>query len=322
LPGATSNPGGATASVAVTLQGDRLDPAAAQNPANYTITWAGPDGLFGTADDQVIPLAPGQSVVYDPSTNVDVASGTTYPTAVKQTLTFLFNQPLPAGSYQITIKPAVQTAAFNADEAGELTKVSGFTGHPVVTLSGVKVTEGSKPQFAGLVQPAGALGDFAVWAQGTPFFQQLHDDLGALLDSALTASNSDAQITTELIDQVMSRLDPALGAAGQRPARLLALWMDPVSFDLEDPNNDRTKYNQGSGQLSPGIPDSWTSVVGNVEVIVVAVPASPDPTFTLSVSDVPATARGGVVVLGPAGDTTQALTSALQGGTTTFQLSV
>jgi hypothetical protein len=253
-----------------------------------------------------------------------VASGTTYPTAVKQTLTFLFNQPLPAGSYQITIKPAVQTAAFNADEAGELTKLSGFTGHPVVTLSAAQVTEGSKAEFANLVRPAGALGDFAVWAQGTPFFQQLHDDLSALLDSALTASQSDAQITTELIDQVMSRLDPALGAAGQRPVKLLALWTDPLGFNLADPSNDRnTSYDQGTNQFSNTIPDSFVSVVGNVELEVIAVrTASASGTYTLTVSDVPASARGGVVVLGTSGDQTQALTTALQNGTTVFQFGV
>src|SRR5262249_48039504 len=45
LPGATANPGGPTASLVVTLQGDRLDPATAQNASNYKITWLGVDGL-------------------------------------------------------------------------------------------------------------------------------------------------------------------------------------------------------------------------------------------------------------------------------------
>src|SRR5262249_21786516 len=90
LPGVSSNPGGPTASVVAPWQGDGLDPATAEDPANYTFTWLGPDGLLGTADDQVIPVASGHSVVYDPSANVDVASGTTYPTAVRQTVTLLF----------------------------------------------------------------------------------------------------------------------------------------------------------------------------------------------------------------------------------------
>ena len=98
LPGQGGQPGGATASLVVTLQGDRLDPATAENPANYAVTWLGPDGTVGTADDQVIPLATGfQSVVYDPSANLDVASGKIHPTAVRQTVTLLFGQPAPRG---------------------------------------------------------------------------------------------------------------------------------------------------------------------------------------------------------------------------------
>ena len=55
LPGQGGLPGGPTASLVVTLQGDRLDTATAEDPANYRVTWLGPDGRPGTADDQVIP---------------------------------------------------------------------------------------------------------------------------------------------------------------------------------------------------------------------------------------------------------------------------
>jgi hypothetical protein len=316
LPGATSAPGGPTASLVVTLQGDRLDPATAQNTANYTITWLGPDGIAGTADDQVIPIS---SVVYDPSTNVDISTGTVQPTAVKQTLTFLFTQPLPAGSYQIQIRPAVQTAAFNSDEAGLLTPASGFTGHPVVSLSGSVVTEGSQLLSTNLVQTAGQLGSFSVWQQGTPFFGQLHDDLGAILDAALTGSGDSPSITPQLINQMLSRLAPGLGTAGQRPARLVALWTDPVSLDLVDPSGNDVNYDLGSGQLNNNIDGSFVAVNGNVEAIVVAVPSlTGSAGFTLDVSDVPATARGGVVLLGADSDQTLALTDGLRSGTTTF----
>ena len=44
MPGIGTTPGGPTASLVVTLQGDRLDPATAENPANYRVTWLGPDG--------------------------------------------------------------------------------------------------------------------------------------------------------------------------------------------------------------------------------------------------------------------------------------
>jgi hypothetical protein len=315
LPGAGSAPGGPTASLVVTLQGDRLDPSAAQNAANYTITWAGPDGLFGTADDQVIPIA---SVVYDPSRNVDVASGTTFPTAVKQTLTFLFGQPLPAGNYTIQIAPAVQTAAFNSDEAGLLTPAPGITGHPVVSLSGTQVSEGSQLLAKDLVLAAGALGNFTVFGQGTPLLSQLHDDLGAVLDATLTAQGDSPQITPLLLDQVLQRLAPALGAAGQRPVRLAALFLDPVSIDVVDPAGDSLSYNLDTGQLSNTISDSFVSVAGNVEVVVVAVPSGGSADFTLALSNVPADARGGVVLLGDSSDQSMALTDAIRAGTTQF----
>jgi hypothetical protein len=100
--------------VSVPLQGDRLDPATAEDPANYRITWLGVDGVAGTADDQVIPITCGtagsQCVVYDPSANIDVASGRTFPTAVRQTVTLLFEDPLPAGSYVVELSATIQTA--------------------------------------------------------------------------------------------------------------------------------------------------------------------------------------------------------------------
>ena len=56
-------PGGATASLVITLQGDRLDPATAQNANNYAVTWAGPDGIFGTADDELLPAPSASSMI-------------------------------------------------------------------------------------------------------------------------------------------------------------------------------------------------------------------------------------------------------------------
>ena len=51
LPSTGAAPGGPTASLVLTLQGDRLDPTTAEGPANYTVLWLGPNGA------QVIPLA-------------------------------------------------------------------------------------------------------------------------------------------------------------------------------------------------------------------------------------------------------------------------
>ena len=51
LPGQGGQPGGPTSSLVLTFQGDRLDPATAQDPAHYRVTWLGPDGRPDTADD-------------------------------------------------------------------------------------------------------------------------------------------------------------------------------------------------------------------------------------------------------------------------------
>src|SRR5262249_16831251 len=99
-------PGGSANSIVLVFQGDRLDPITAENSANYRVTWLGPDGLAGTTDDRVLTIASatgGQPVLYNPGGNVDVSSGKTSPTAVRQTVTLLFAQPLPVGSYQIEI---------------------------------------------------------------------------------------------------------------------------------------------------------------------------------------------------------------------------
>src|SRR5262249_39145882 len=88
LPGVGRASGGPTTSITLVLQGDRLDPASAENPANYKVVYLGRDGVAGTADDEELIVGAGlpsgaQSVVYDPGSNVDVASGLTYPTAVR-----------------------------------------------------------------------------------------------------------------------------------------------------------------------------------------------------------------------------------------------
>jgi hypothetical protein len=319
LPGVGSSPGGPTASLVVTLQGDRLDPATAEDPAHYTVTWLGPDGLPGTADDQVLPVAAGHSVVYDPSANVDVASGLTYPTAVRQTVTLLFANPLPAGSYQVALRPAIQTAAFNDQENSLLSGGSAFAGHPVVSAGAGQVSNGSQPTVPNLVLAPGSLGSLNGLTQGTPFLTQLHDDLGALLDATLTSHGDDPTLTKALLDQIVGRFDPALGPPGQRPTSMLVLWLDPAGLELYDPGGNQTTYNPSSGTLVQGIPGGFTSVVGNVEVVVVPTPGG---TFTLSVGDVGALARGGVAFLEEQDTRVQSLTDDLRNGTQQFALTV
>ena len=56
LPGVNDAPGGPTTSIVISLQGDRLEPATAQNPANYHVLFLGADGVQGTADDEMIAI--------------------------------------------------------------------------------------------------------------------------------------------------------------------------------------------------------------------------------------------------------------------------
>jgi hypothetical protein len=323
LPGVSSNPGGPTASLVITLQGDRLDPTTAENPANYQVTWLGPDGILGTADDQVVPLATGSAgappVLYDPSANRDVASGTTFPTAVRQTVTLQFANPLPAGSYQVELLPAIQAAPFNADEANLLTNVVDFHGHPVVSVVAGQVTEGDRRTVADLVLAAGALGDLGVFHNGTAFLTQLHDDLAALLDGQLTLLGDAAGITTALQKLLQDRLGPALGAAGQRPTKVLALWLDPVSPDVVDPNGDHTTYDLTTGDFSNDITNGFSLVIGTIELFVFP---SSGGAFQLTVTDVPPAARGGAVMFELTGDRTEDLTDPLRDGTTQFTLNL
>ncbi len=94
-------PGGPVSSLTITMQGDQLDPSAFNNVSNFTVTWLGPDGIAGTADDQVIPIAAvggGAPVVYNQAADIQVASNLRYPPTARSTITLLFANPLPAGS--------------------------------------------------------------------------------------------------------------------------------------------------------------------------------------------------------------------------------
>jgi hypothetical protein len=314
LPSAGAAPGGPTTSLVITLQGDRLDLATAEDPSNYTVVWHGPNG------DQVIPLAAGQSVVYDSSSNVDVASGLTYPTAVRQTVTLLFDQPLPAGSYQIELSSAIQAELFNAGEPGELSAVAGFNGHPVASRVQGAIVEGYKQNLAGLVSASEALGSLAAWQNGTPFLSQLHDDLNAILDAQLTARGDSHTISPTIDNQVVTRVDPAVGAPGERPVGVLVIWLDPVVADLDAGKRGRLSANPQTDSFQNSIADAYASVAGNVELFVLAFVPTEIHNYLLTVDASPA-ARGGIAYFGPDGNQVQSLTTALRDGVDQFPLS-
>jgi hypothetical protein len=81
----------------------------------------------------------------------------------------------------------------------------------------------------------------------------------------------------------------------------------------------QTTYNPSGGTLAQGIPGGFTSVAGNVEVVVVPTPGG---TFTLNVGDVGALARGGVAFLEEQDTRVQSLTDDLRNVTQQFTLTI
>jgi len=312
-------PGGPVTSIVLTFQGDSLDPAPAQDPANYSVILLGPGG-------GVVPIAAssgGQPIVYDPGVNIDVTSGLTYPTAVDQTVTLLFTQPLAAGSYEIVLSPAIQAAAYNAAEAGELAPGDGsFAGHPVVTVTGALVVNGARLTEPGLVTAPVASTAQQSAVVASLFLTELQGDLAALLDQGLRAAVGDSAITTGVNDEILAQylplyLSQGTVSTGQTPPSFTIIWLDPVSIDLQSPQGVSLSYNLSTNALSNGLGSSFVSVGGNVEMIVMENAAG---TFNLDVANVAATAQGGAVELSANGFSSEEFTAQLQGGETGFQL--
>jgi hypothetical protein len=312
-------PGGPVTSIVLTFQGDNLDPVSSQDPANYTVQFL---SGFGGA----VPIAAsfgGQPITYNPGVNVDVTSGLTYPTAVNQTVTLDFSQPLAPGSYEIALSPAIQAAPYNAAEASILVPGDGsFAGHPVVTVAGGGVVNGARLNEPGLVTSSVTSTAPGAGVAPSRFLTQLQGDLGAVLNQGLRAASNDAVITGAVNDQIIARYapmyaSPVLVTAAHTPPSFVIIWFDPVSIDLQSPQGLNLSYNLSNNALSNGLGSSFVSVGGNVETIVLENAAG---TFNLDVANVPATARGGAVMLSASGFSTDEFTAELQGGVTAFQL--
>lgn len=319
LPGTDGQPGGPTGLLVLTLQGDRLDQEVAENPDNYTVTFLGADDTFGTSDDQVIPLGANdrsrQPVIANPSSNVDVSSGQTFATAIRQTVTLAFDQALPAGSYRVEVSPVVQTRSFNGAEAARLEADTQFGGHPVVSFVAGQIVDGAVVEVQDLVQPAGALGSFEAFEDGTSFLTQLQNDLSFLLDNLLTEFGDAAEITPTILNQITDRFKVAIGDLTERLTSMLIVFLDPVSLDLVDPGNNRVTFDLQTNEVERTIPNAFVEVGGNVEIVVIP---NVNGQYRLDVADVPAAARGGVVFLGRQSEMVQTFTNELRSGTTSF----
>jgi hypothetical protein len=310
-------PGGPTTSIVITVQGDRLDPAAAQDPANYTITWAGPDGRAGTADDVVFhPSAAGLPVVYSDSVSLGVDSGLTYLTQSRQTITLLFAQPLPAGTYTVTLSPNIQAAPLSSGEAGELTGSAAFAGHPVVSAVNGTLTNGSRVLAANLVAASGSPGNLNTLSAGTAFLTEYHDDAGTVLDS-LVASSGDSPTITAQLNQLILAFFGAGVANGSVPVAIF--WFDPVSIDLADSQGARTTYDVASNTVSNTSSRTYMETGGSIEVMVLA---GVTGNLAISIADVQATARGGAVIFDGGQVQSVAMTDAIRGGARDFEFEI
>jgi hypothetical protein len=323
LPGQGSQPGGPTTSLVLVFQGDRLDATSAEVLSNYHVIWLGTDGVLGTSDDREIQVGAGlppgsKAVTYDPGNNVDVSSGRTYPTAVRQTVTLLFGEALPVGSYRIEVSANVESAVFNVDELSALSDTMDLGRHPVVSLDGTGIETGPSLTMPNLVQPAGVLGDLAVLQTGNRFLTQFHNDLGAFLDAQLTISGDDPSISRSLLGQISARFSPALGSIEQRLISLLVIFLDPVDIELVDPGGRTFSYNLPTNTVSNNIPQAFVEVGGNVEVVVIP---NPSGLYSLSVADVSVRARGGSVYLGDQAADIRSFTEAIRSGTREFTFS-
>ena len=191
--------------------------------------------------------------------------------------------------------------AFSLDEESLLSPRAGFNGHALVSVSGSAVTEGAtlaKSNSLGL-QPPWAISPDS--KSGTRFLSQFQGDLGALLDAQLTAHGDLGSITQDLLNQIIASISPALGFAGNRIVSLLVLFLDPLSFNLVDPEGRSLEYNQQSNVATNKLPLTYLSVVTNLELVVI-----PDPsgTYQLNVAQAAAHSRGGLVFIG--NDSTEA----------------
>jgi hypothetical protein len=317
LPGVAGHPGGPTTQLVLTLQGDRLDRASAENRENYRVIQFGPDRIVGTPDDRILPIS---RIVYTPGANVEVSSGRTFPTAVRQTVTLVFGEPLPAGSYRVELTPNIQVEKFNEDELSLLTPSPALPGHPIVQVREGQIQTGSRSTAVDLVLSAGALGDLKQFAPGTSFLTQLHNDLGAFLDGQLSQRGDDLALTAELVDQVLARLGPGLGALGARPAGLFALVLDPVEINLDDLNGeDIVDYDLDTDEVHLFDDLCFVEVGGNVEVIVCAI-LEEDQTsgYQLNVDHVTDRSRGAAFVLTNDQNVTRELTGDMRDGETSF----
>ena len=238
--------------------------------------------------------------------------------AIRQTVTLLFAEALPAGDYMIELSEDIQTAPFNEGEKGLLADQDMFGVHPVVSVSGGEVIAGAA--VSATVSASGDLGDLGVFEDGTAFLTQLHGDLGVVLDSFLSDQEDDLVAIDAVYQQALARLLPALGDPDNRALSLLVLILDPPGFEVEDSGGDGVIYDRDNDQLDNDIPDSTVIVTSNVEILLIANPVQGD--YELTIDEPSETTRGGWILITDSNVTVEDLTSDMQDGMDNFQIEV
>jgi hypothetical protein len=300
----------AITSLVITLQGDRLDTTAAQNPANYSIRY-----LTSISQQTIVPA----SIQYDAGASIQPGSNLYYPTAARHTITLYFSTPLQPGSYALELSAAIQSASNIIGEAHLLVPAPGFNGHPVVFVNNQQqISEGTSLLFT-VSAPGGSANNVSLWKNGTPFFQQSYDNLGAMLDALLAAQGDAPTISSTINNAIVSQFYPGVQSTTGAPQALALIWVDPVSIDLADAGGNRAVFDLQSNTVVNNLTNTFIEVGSNIQLIVMAATAG---SFSLNLGNVGSTARGGVVMLTPGQTQMLTLTDAIRSGDTTFALNM
>ena len=185
--------------------------------------------------------------------------------------------------------------------------------------SPARLPKGFALQAVDLVMESGSLGDLDEFYDGTPFLTQLQNDLGARLDSLLTAMGDAPVVSDAILRDILDRVAPGLGKPGARPTSILVIFLDPMAFGVTDANNRRVAYDLQTNTPVNQIPATFVEVGGNIEVVTVANAAG---SYRVNLADVPQNARGGAVLFGAAGDKVILLTSEIREGKRSFELAM
>jgi hypothetical protein len=306
-------PGGPATQIVLTLQGDRLDPSAAEDPANFTVTWHGP----GDAGD------PGR-------VGWRRAAGGVQPWRQRRRVE---RGDVPDRRSADHHAPVLRTAAGRVVHDCRVLRRAGGAILPGRT---------GRAERRGVVRraPAGVGGrrrdpERGRPRRGQPRRGQRRAGQPQPVRHRHQLPHPDAQrprcAARPTPPRTGRRPDDHPGHHGAdprpHPPRAGPVRHAGSAGHLARPGVDqpgrlgggRTVYNEGAPTVAGGLRNAFVEVGGNVELVVIA---GAQGTFTLNVGDVGGAVRGGAVVINGASPQTVGLMDALRGGTSQFQFSL